>query len=70
LCRIGVDRQRCQFRHAVDLQVTALPQHSSFCWSSTGPDQPRDAGVIGEEADDISPALHFLVSSRARPGFM
>jgi hypothetical protein len=60
-CQIGVDQRRCKFGHSLDLHVAVLEQPLVILFEQDGADQPGDAGLVGKDADDIGPPLHFLV---------
>jgi NADPH-dependent glutamate synthase beta subunit-like oxidoreductase len=59
--RIGVDQRRCKFDHSLDLHVAVLEQPLVVLFEQHGADQPSDAGLVGEDADDVGSPLDLLV---------
>src|SRR5215469_3753078 len=68
LCWIGVQRRRYKFGHALDLHVATLEQPLVILFEQDGADQSDNAGLIGEDADDVGPPFDFLVQSFQRVG--
>src|SRR5271165_1817771 len=66
--RISVDQRRCQFGHPLDLHVAALEQPLVVLLEQHGADQAGDAGLIGEDADDVGSPLDLLVETFERIG--
>ena len=68
LAGLGVDRRRCKFGHSLDLHVAALEQPLVVLLEQDGADQPGDAGLVGEDADDVGAPFDFLVQALQRVG--
>ena len=56
------------FGHTFDLHVTVLEQPLVILLEQHSADQPDDAGLVGEDADDIGPPLDLLVEPFQRIG--
>ena len=61
VCRFGIDQRQCKFGHPFDLHVAALEQPLVILLEQHGADEAGDAGLVGEDADDIGAPLHFLL---------
>ena len=64
--RIGVDQRRCNIGHSLDLHVAMLEQPLVVLFKQHGTDQPGDAGLVGEDADDIGAPLDLFVQPLQR----
>jgi hypothetical protein len=65
-----VDQRQCKFGHAFDLHVAVLEQPLVVLFEEDSADQPGDAGLVWEDADDIGPSLDLLVETLQRVGRM
>jgi hypothetical protein len=53
---------------AIDLHVAALEQPFVVLLEQDSADQPRDAGLVGKDADDIGALLDLLIETFERIG--
>src|SRR3954451_24210329 len=67
LGRIRLGRRRCEFGHALQLHVAAVGLPLVVLLQQHRPDQSRDRGLAGEDADHVGPALHLLVEAFGGP---
>ena len=67
-CRIGVDQRGCKFGHFLDLHVSVLKQPLVILLEQHCADQPGDAGLVWEDADNIGPPLDLSVEAFERVG--
>src|SRR6516165_6352008 len=61
--RISIDQWRCKFGYACDLHIAALEQPLVILFEQHGADQPGDAGLVREDADDTGPPLDLFVEA-------
>ena len=66
--RLGVGGRRRQLGHGLELHVAVLQLPLVVLLQQHGADQADDRGLVGEDADDVGPALDLLVQALQRVG--